>query len=216
MVTTQGFRDVLLIGNQDRPRLFDLAIQKPAPLFEEVIEIAERLAVTGEVLQPPDESVIRQQLAELKRTGVESVAICLLHSFQNPAHEELVERLAREAGFEEISRSSRLSPLIKIVSRGDTTVMDAYLNPILRNYVRRHSQTCRRHLKLMTSAGDLVEAERFVGKDSILSGPAGGVIGFSQVAVQAGFAKSIGFDMGGTSTDVSPFRRTLRARNLKP
>ena len=206
-VTTGGFRDVLVIGNQDRPRLFDLAIQKPAPLFEQVVEIDERLNVEGEVLQAPKESEIRRQLAELKTTGIQSVAICLLHSFKNPAHEELVERLAREAGFEEISRSSRLSPLIKIVSRGDTTVMDAYLNPILRRYVAgiRESLHNNSHLKMMTSAGGLVDADFFVGKDSILSGPAGGVIGFSRVAERAGFAKSIGFDMGGTSTDVSRY-----------
>ncbi len=206
-ITTRGFRDVLLIGNQDRPRLFDLAIQKPAPLFEQVIEIEERLSVEGGVLRSPEESLIRKQMEELKATGVQSVAICLLHSFKNPAHEELVERLAREAGFEEISRSSRLSPLIKIVSRGDTTVMDAYLNPILRSYVAgiRESLHGESHLKMMTSAGGLVDADFFVGKDSILSGPAGGVIGFSRVAERAGFLKSIGFDMGGTSTDVSRY-----------
>ncbi len=207
LITTRGFRDVLLIGNQDRPRLFDLAIEKPSPLFEEVLEIAERLDIKGEVLTAPDETVIEQQLQKLKTTGVESIAICFLHSFQNPAHEELVERLAREAGFEEISRSSRLSPLIKIVSRGDTTVMDAYLNPILRRYVAgiRKSLNPNSRLKMMTSAGGLVEADAFVGKDSILSGPAGGVIGFSRVAERAGFPKSIGFDMGGTSTDVSRY-----------
>jgi 5-oxoprolinase (ATP-hydrolysing) len=206
-LTTQGFRDVLLIGNQDRPRLFDLAIQKPAPLFEQVVEIEERLSVAGEVLIAPGEAEVRKQLAELKQTGVESIAICFLHSFQNPTNEELVERLARETGFEEISRSSRLSPLIKIVSRGDTTVMDAYLNPILRSYVAgiRKSLDSGSRLKMMTSAGGLVEADSFVGKDSILSGPAGGVIGFSRIAERAGFPKSIGFDMGGTSTDVSRY-----------
>ena len=206
-VTTRGFRDVLLIGNQDRPRLFDLAIQKPSPLFEQVVEIEERLSAAGDVLRSPDEAAIRRQLADLKATGVQSVAICLLHSFKNPAHEELVERLAREAGFEEISRSSRLSPLIKIVSRGDTTVMDAYLNPILRSMWRAFGNRCTMTVicKMMTSAGGLVDADSFVGKDSILSGPAGGVIGFSRVAERAGFAKSIGFDMGGTSTDVSRY-----------
>jgi 5-oxoprolinase (ATP-hydrolysing) len=129
-----------------------------------------------------------------------------LHSFANPAHEQIVEKIAREVGFTEISTSSRLSPLIKIVSRGDTTVVDAYLNPVLRDYVGRlHQSLGADQLKLMTSAGGLVDAGRFVGKDSILSGPAGGVIGFSRVAERAGFAKSIGFDMGGTSTDVARF-----------
>ncbi|MFN0055166.1 MAG: hydantoinase B/oxoprolinase family protein, partial [Planctomycetales bacterium] len=206
LVTTRGFADVLLIANQDRPRLFDLAIRKPEPLFERVLEVDERMDAQGNVLRAPDEGTLASQLAELRATGVESIAICLLHSFANPAHEHLVEHLARQQGFTEISTSSRLSPLIKIVSRGDTTVVDAYLNPILRRYV----QSLRKPLgtstlRLMTSAGGLVDADRFVGKDSILSGPAGGVIGFSRVAERAGFSKSIGFDMGGTSTDVSRY-----------
>ena len=227
-ITTRGFADVLLIANQDRPRLFDLAIQKPEPLFESVVEVDERLDAEGNVLRSPDEAEVRRQLTALHATGVESIAICLLHSFANAEHEQLVERIAREIGFEEISTSSRLSPLIKIVSRGDTTTMDAYLNPVLRRYVGEirdalgepdasasgcGDETGRltpaaRHasaLKLMTSAGGLVDADNFVGKDSILSGPAGGVIGFSRVAQRAGFDKSIGFDMGGTSTDVARF-----------
>ena len=214
-VTTRGFRDVLMIANQDRPRLFDLNIQKPEPLFAAVAEIDERLDAQGRVLVAPDEFVIRSQLATLRESGCESLAICLLHAFANPSHEFIVERLAREAGFIEVSTSSRLAPLIKIVSRGDTTVLDAYLNPILRAYVNRLKnslspapQTATPSnitLKLMTSSGGLVDATRFTGKDSILSVPAGGVIGFSRVAQRAGFAKSIGFDMGGTSTDVSRF-----------
>jgi 5-oxoprolinase (ATP-hydrolysing) len=205
-ITTRGFADILLIANQDRPRLFDLAIQKPEPIFHRVVEIDERLDAEGHVLSAPNEKVVRSQLAELRKSDTESIAICLLHSFANPAHEQAVERWSREAGFAEISVSSRLAPLIKIVSRGDTTVVDAYLNPVLRQYVG----TLRRclagsQLRLMTSAGGLVDADRFVGKDSILSGPAGGVIGFSRVAERAGFARSIGFDMGGTSTDVSRF-----------
>lgn len=205
-VTTKGFRDVLLIGNQDRPRLFDLAIQKPEPLFEKTVEIDERMDAEGDVLTVPDRSEIRTALKELYDSGVESVAICLLHAFANSEHELIVESVAREVGFNEISTSSRLSPLIRIVSRGDTTVMDAYLNPILRDYVDRLRKSlgdCK--LRMMTSAGGLVDADHFVGKDSILSGPAGGVIGFSRIATQAGFEKSIGFDMGGTSTDVSRF-----------
>lgn len=205
-VTTRGFGDVLLIGNQDRPRLFDLAIHKPLPLFQQVVEIDERIDAAGHVLTAPAAEPIRNRLAALREEGIESLAICLLHSFANPAHEELVERIAREVGFTEISTSSRLSPLIKIVSRGDTTVVDGYLNPVLRAYVERlHNALGTGRLKLMTSAGGLVDAGRFVGKDSILSGPAGGVIGFSRVALRAGFPRSIGFDMGGTSTDVSRF-----------
>ncbi len=208
-VTTRGFGDVLLIGNQDRPRLFDLAIRKPTPLFERVIEVDERITADGIIQRTPDVESLREKLVQAKEAGIESVAICLLHSFANPANEETVERIVRAAGFEEISTSSRLSPLIKIVSRGDTTVMDAYLNPILRDYVRnlRFALPDSR-LKMMTSAGGLVDADYFVGKDSILSGPAGGVIGFSRVARRAGFERSIGFDMGGTSTDVSRFDGT--------
>lgn len=205
-VTTKGFRDILLIGNQDRPRLFDLAIQKPEPLFEQTVEIEERLDSTGGVLKTPDEDEVRFSLNQLRETGVESIAICLLHAFANDVHEQVVERIAREIGFSEISTSSRLSPLIRIVSRGDTTVADAYLNPILRDYVDRLRRSLGvSALRMMTSAGGLVDADQFVGKDSILSGPAGGVIGFSWVARQAGFEKSLGFDMGGTSTDVSRF-----------
>ena len=206
LVTTRCFADILLIANQDRPRLFDLAIQKPEPLFEQVVEIDERLDAEGRVLRAPDEQAARSRLAGLKQSGIESIAICLLHSFANPAHEQLIEGWAREAGFREVSVSSRLSPLIKVVSRGDTTVVDAYLNPVLRKYVETLRRTLAGSpLRLMTSAGGLVDADRFVGKDSILSGPAGGVIGFSRVAERAGFPRSIGFDMGGTSTDVSRF-----------
>ena len=205
-VTTRGFGDILSIGNQDRPRLFDLAIEKPTPLFERVVEIDERIDASGNVLRAPAPEAIRKQLKGVRAAGIKSLAICLLHSFANPAHEEIVERIARETGFAEISTSSRLSPLIKIVSRGDTTAVDGYLNPILRAYVERLQQSLGPgQLKLMTSSGGLVDAARFVGKDSILSGPAGGVIGFSRVAQRAGFPKSIGFDMGGTSTDVSRF-----------
>lgn len=205
-ITTKGLKDVLLIGNQDRPRLFDLAIKKPQPLFERVVEIDERVDADGNVIRSPDGATIREQLAQLHGSDIESIAICLLHSFANSDHEILVERIAREIGFNEISTSSRLSPLIKIVSRGDTTTMDAYLNPILRDYVERlRLPLGNNSMKMMTSAGGLADADRFVGKDSILSGPAGGVIGFSRVAQRAGFEKSIGFDMGGTSTDVSRF-----------
>lgn len=212
-LTTRGFADVLRIANQDRPRLFDLDIRKPEPLFESVVEIDERIDAEGRILMSPDENAIRRDLIALRASGVESIAICLLHAFASGEHERLVERVAREVGFTEISTSSRLSPLIRIVSRGDTTVMDAYLNPILRDYVGRiREQLCPvstvtsgTTLKMMTSSGGLVDADSFVGKDSILSGPAGGVIGFAQVARQAGFEKSIGFDMGGTSTDVSRF-----------
>ncbi len=149
---------------------------------------------------------MRAALEPLRRQGIESLAICLLHAYRQQAHEELVEQVARELGFREISISSRIAPLVKIVSRGDTTVVDAYLNPVLRDYVEQLGAALGDgELRIMTSAGGLVRAEQFVGKDSILSGPAGGVVGFSRVAQAAGFDRAIGFDMGGTSTDVARF-----------
>ena len=206
-VTTQGFADVLLIGNQNRPKLFQLNIQKPEPLAETVIEINERLTAEGEVLTAPDPQQIKHQLQAVWETGIRSLAICFMHAWKNPVHEQLVQKIARAVGFTEISVSSKLSPLIKIVSRGDSTVLDAYLSPIIREYLLdiRNSLGDDSTLKLMTSAGGLIDADRFVGKDSILSGPAGGVIGYAHVAEQAGFGKAIGFDMGGTSTDVSRY-----------
>jgi 5-oxoprolinase (ATP-hydrolysing) len=206
LITTRGFGDILRIGYQNRPKLFELAVEKPVPLFQSVVEIDERVAADGQVLQAPDPERVKRQLVELKSQGIESLAICLLHAFQHPFHEELVAQAAREAGFTEISVSHRVAPLIKIVSRGDTTVVDGYLNPVLRSYVQRLRQSIGSgDLRIMTSSGGLVSAERFVGKDSILSGPAGGVVGFSRVARQAGFERAIGFDMGGTSTDVARY-----------
>jgi len=209
LVTTRGFGDVLRIGYQNRPRLFDLTIRKPPPLGSWVVEIDERVTAAGEVLRAPDEEQVRRQLSDLAACGARSLAICLLHAHAWPRHEQLVERIAREIGFDEISCSSRIAPLIKIVSRGDTTVVDAYLNPVLRDYVQRLRSRLdasgRSPLRVLTSAGGLIDAGEFVGKDSILSGPAGGVVGYSRVARSAGFARAIGLDMGGTSTDVSRF-----------
>ncbi len=206
LLTTRGFSDLPTIGYQNRPRLFELAIHKSPTLPAMVVEIDERIAADGSVLRAPDPARIRAQLAELRPLGIESLAICLLHGFAYPAHEQLVARIARDAGFKEISVSSEVAPLVKIVARGDTTAMDAYLNPILRSYVGNLRRALgASDLRILTSAGGLVTAEKFVGKDSILSGPAGGVVGFSRVAESAGFSRSIGFDMGGTSTDVSRF-----------
>lgn len=206
LVTTRGFGDILHIGYQNRPRLFDLAIVKPAPLFAAVVEIDERIGASGNVLRAPDRQQVRAQLQALADQGIESLAICLLHAFVRPDHEALVAEVAAEVGFSELSVSSRIAPLVKIVSRGDTTVVDAYLNPILRRYVRSlRDHLPHSSLRLLTSAGGLVEADQFVGKDSILSGPAGGVVSFSRVAQAAGYSRAIGFDMGGTSTDVSRF-----------
>ncbi len=206
LVTSQGFGDILHIGYQNRPRLFDLSITKPIPLFATVVEIDERIDADGNVIRAPDRGDVRRRLESLQGQGIESLAICLLHAFVNDDHERLVADVASELGFDEVSVSSRVAPLVKIVSRGDTTVMDAYLNPVLRRYVRAlREELATGSLRMLTSAGGLVDAESFVGKDSILSGPAGGVVGFSRVAQAAGFDRAIGFDMGGTSTDVSRF-----------
>jgi 5-oxoprolinase (ATP-hydrolysing) len=205
-VTTRGFGDVLEIGYQARPRLFDLTIRKPAPLPSAVVEIDERVTHDGHVLTPLNESAVRQQLQALFDAAIESLAICLLHADRHHDHERIIDRIAREIGFREISVSHAVAPLPKLVPRADTTVADAYLNPVLREYVERlRASLPGSHLRLLTSAGGLVAAENFCGKDSILSGPAGGVVGFSRVAQAAGFARAIGFDMGGTSTDVSRF-----------
>jgi 5-oxoprolinase (ATP-hydrolysing) len=206
LVTTRGFGDVLEIGYQARPRLFDLAIRKPPPLTAAVVEIDERITHNGRVLAAPQESVVRQQLQSLRDAGVESLAVCLLHADRHPAHEQLICRVASDVGFQEISRSSEAAPLPKLVARADTTVADAYLSPVLRDYVERlRASLPGSQIRLLTSAGGLVAAEHFRGKDSVLSGPAGGVVGFSGVARAAGFDRAIGFDMGGTSTDVSRF-----------
>ena len=207
LVTTQGFGDILLIGNQERPQLFELNIQKPTSLFSHVIEVTERISSTGTVEQPLDVDQVLQQLHELRRMQIHSLAICLLNSYSNAQHEEAIGQLAKQVGFDEVSLSSAVAPLVKLVSRGDTTVVDAYLNPILRAYVNRLQKALGTHgdLQLLTSAGGLVNGRHFTGKDSILSGPAGGVVGFSRAAQAAGFNRAIGFDMGGTSTDVSRF-----------
>lgn len=207
LITTHGFEDALLIGNQDRPRLFELEIRKPEPLFSAVCGVQERLDAAGNVLTPLQDAEVREQLLRLREAGVDSLAICLLHAYRNPQHEIRIESLAREIGFSEISRSSAVAPLIKYIPRAETTVLDAYLNPVLRTYVLELSRQLHpaSSLKLMTSHGGLVEGAAFSGKDSLVSGPAGGVIAFSTLAHQAGFDESIGFDMGGTSTDVARF-----------
>lgn len=206
LVTTRGFGDILRIGYQERPRLFDLAIRKHPPLFATSIEVDERMAADGTVIKSLDRTRVRRQLARLRNQGIDSLAICLLHSYDAPQHEIMVEQIAREVGFTEISTSHRVANFAKIVSRGDTTVVDAYLNPILKTYIHRvRAGLSGGRLQVMTSAGGLVDADHFVGKDSILSGPAGGAVGFARAAKSAGFERAIGFDMGGTSTDVSYF-----------
>ncbi|HEX4413119.1 MAG TPA: hydantoinase B/oxoprolinase family protein [Lacipirellulaceae bacterium] len=205
-ITTRGFGDTLEIGYQTRPRLFDLTIRKPSVLACAVVEIDERVTHDGRVLIAPRESKVRKQLSALFKADIESLAICLLHADRHPEHEQLVEQIAREVGFREISVSHVVAPLPKFVARADTTVVDAYLNPVLREYFSKlAAQLPGSNVRLLTSAGGLVAPHHFRGKDSILSGPAGGVVGFSRVAQAAGFERAIGFDMGGTSTDVSRF-----------
>ncbi len=202
-VTTRGFGDVLKIGYQDRPKLFDLNIRKRHELAESVVEIDERLGAAGDVLRTPDEHVVRTQLEPLKAAGIEALAVCFLHSHVNPVHEELVARIAEDVGFAHVSVSSRLMRLERIVPRGDTSVVDAYLSGVIRAYaasLRRSMPEAR--IRLMTSNGGLIDASLASGKDTVLSGPAGGAVGCARVTYAAGFDRAIGFDMGGTSTDV--------------
>lgn len=216
VLVTTGFADILRIGEQDRPELFSLSIEKTQPLTDRVLEVNERLDARGKVLHPMDIDSVKTLLSELKRDGIDSLAICLLHSHVNDEHERLIEHLARQSGFTNISRSSEVAPLIKYVSRTETTVLDAYLNPILSGYVARVWQqfggTSQCHLRLMTSNGKLVSPAAFRGRDSILSGPAGGVVALGHVADRAGGNNAIGLDMGGTSTDVSRYEGRVGRR----
>ncbi len=203
---SKGFGDLLEIGSQERPDLFALRVVKPLPLVERSLEIAERVSADGTVLFPPDRDLILSDLKQLKSQGIDSLAICLMHADLYPEHEILVEEMAREVGFLEVSRSSEVAPLVKIVPRAETTVVDAYLKPVLRDYLELLRESLPgSQIRLMTSAGGLVGAEAFRGHLSVLSGPAGGVVGYAQVAQAAGFQSAIGFDMGGTSTDVSRY-----------
>jgi 5-oxoprolinase (ATP-hydrolysing) len=206
LVTTRGFRDALRIAYQARPKLFERHIQLPELLYERVIEAEERVGAHGELLQPLDEAHLRERLWAAFDAGIRAVAIVFMHGYRYTHHEQAAARLAREIGFTQISASHEVSPLMKLVSRGDTTVVDAYLSPILRRYVEQvAAQMPGVPLFFMQSSGGLTEAHRFQGKDAILSGPAGGIVGMVRTAVAGGHDKVIGFDMGGTSTDVSHY-----------
>jgi len=211
LVITKGFADALRIGYQNRPKLFERHIRLPEMLYERVIEIDERVAAGGGVLTAPDAETVRIQLTEAYDEGIRSAAIVFMHAYRFPKHEDLIAEIAREVGFTQVSVSNRVSPLMKLVSRGDTTVVDAYLSPILRRYVDRvagdleSEENKGPRLQFMQSNGGLTDAKLFQGKDSILSGPAGGVVGMARTAAMGGFDKVIGFDMGGTSTDVSHY-----------
>ncbi len=206
LVTTRGFRDALRIAYQARPKLFERRIVLPELLYERVIEAEERVGAHGEVLQALDEAHLRERLWAAFDAGIRSAAIVFMHGWRFTAHEQAAARIAREIGFTQVSVSHEVSPLMKLVSRGDTTVVDAYLSPILRRYVDQvASQMPGVRLFFMQSSGGLTEAHRFQGKDAILSGPAGGIVGMVRTAVAGGHDKVIGFDMGGTSTDVSHY-----------
>jgi 5-oxoprolinase (ATP-hydrolysing) len=206
LVITRGFRDALRIATQARPRLFDRHIVLPEMLYERVIEADERVGARGELIQPLDEAALGDRLREAFALGLRSCAIVFLHGYRYAEHELAAEALARRIGFTQISVSHRVSPLMKLVPRGDTTVVDAYLSPILRRYVQGVAQLMPGvPLYFMQSSGGLTQADYFQGKDAILSGPAGGIVGMVHTAQAAGHSKLIGFDMGGTSTDVSHF-----------
>jgi 5-oxoprolinase (ATP-hydrolysing) len=206
LVTTRGFRDALRIAYQNRPRLFDRRIVLPELLYERVIEADERVGAHGDVVRPLDADALRAALKAAFDAGIASCAIVFMHGYRYTAHERGAAALARAIGFTQVSASHEVSPLMKLVSRGDTTVVDAYLSPILRRYVDRvAAQMPGVRLFFMQSSGGLTEAHRFQGKDAILSGPAGGIVGMVRTAVAAGHRKVIGFDMGGTSTDVSHY-----------
>lgn len=227
LVTTLGFGDLLEIGEQTRPELFELAIRKPEPLTRRVIEVDQRLDFNGNVLRPLDEAPVTEALREARAAGATSLAVCLLHAHVNPEHEVRIGELAAPLGFDNISLSSHVAPLIKLVARAETTVLDAYLSPVLKGYLTRLRRQfdegrgdaaaeangdtglnrggARSRLRLMTSGGNLVDAEAFRGCDSILSGPAGGVVSLGKIARCYAAPAAIGLDMGGTSTDVSRF-----------
>ena len=206
LVTTAGFRDALRIAYQNRPRLFDRHIVLPELLYERVIEAQERVGAHGDVVLPLDEAHLRERLWAAFDAGLRSVAIVFMHGYRYTAHEQAAARIARELGFTQVSTSHQTSPMMKFVSRGDTTVVDAYLSPILRRYVDQVAgEMPGVKLFFMQSSGGLTDAHVFQGKDAILSGPAGGIVGMARTAAIAGHDKVIGFDMGGTSTDVSHY-----------
>ena len=206
LVTTRGFGDALRIAYQNRPRIFAREIELPELLYERVVEVDERIAADGTVLRTPDLDALSGPLRQAYDDGIRAVAVVCMHSHLHPAHERAVGELAARVGFPQISLSSEVSPLMKLVPRGDTAVVDAYLSPVLRRYVRQVADELRGvRLMFMQSNGGLAEAGQFRGKDAILSGPAGGIVGMARMSRLAGFDRVIGFDMGGTSTDVSHF-----------
>ncbi|MGA6977803.1 MAG: hydantoinase/oxoprolinase family protein, partial [Pseudolabrys sp.] len=210
LLISKGFRDALKIGYQARPKIFARQIIKPDMLYERVVEVDERVRADGTIEREPDLEAARAALESAESDGIKAVAVVFMHAYRFPEHEKRVAALAREMGFAQVSVSHEVSPLIKLVGRGDTTVVDAYLSPILRRYVAQvdkdlDAKQSAARLMFMMSSGGLTAADLFQGKDAILSGPAGGVVGMAETGRQAGLNHLIGFDMGGTSTDVSHF-----------
>ncbi len=203
-IVTKGFADLLKIGNQARPDIFAMNVEKPQQLTHQILEVDERLDAKGNILKPLDEAAFKKQILELDQTKIESIAIALMNAYVNPVHEKKIAAVLSELGIDFVSTSTGLSPLIKILNRAETTVVNAYLSPIIHNYVNRISGSVgEQSFQIMTSAGGLVAARRFHPKDSLLSGPAGGVVGARIIGEKSGFSQLITFDMGGTSTDVS-------------
>jgi 5-oxoprolinase (ATP-hydrolysing) len=203
---TKGFGDLLLIGTQQRPDLFALEIRKPKPLYEAVVEVEERLAADGSVLRPINLNGLISEIEGLRQQGIGVAAVALMHSYRNARHEQKLASFLRSQGFQHVSCSSDLAPFIKLLPRAETTVVDAYLASVIKDYLLRvNSALPGGRLQVMTSAGGLVQAEAFKARDSLLSGPAGGVVGAALAARQSGFNKIIAFDMGGTSTDVARY-----------
>ncbi|MFM6192080.1 hydantoinase B/oxoprolinase family protein [Planktothrix sp.] len=214
LIITKGFKDALRIGYQNRPDIFARQIILPEMLYEQVIEVEERYTAQGEELTPVNLAILKPQLEQVYQTGIRSCAIVLMHGYRYPQHEQKIAALAQEIGFTQISVSHQISPLMKLVCRGDTTVVDAYLSPILKRYINQVASQLNSNpnlskdaikLMFMQSNGGLTNAQKFQGKDSILSGPAGGIVGAVQTCLKAGFHSIITFDMGGTSTDVAHF-----------
>ena len=218
LVVTRGFADALAIGYQNRPDIFALNIIKPAPLYRRVIEAEERVTADGEIVTPLDEASLRAALDECIADGIDSIAICLLHGYRYPAHEQRIANLALKSGLQQVSVSHEVEALIKFVSRAETTLVDAYLTPVLNSYIDNLRRALAgvaepQRLLFMQSNGGLVLADSFRGKDSILSGPAAGVVGMVETATAAGLQKLIGFDMGGTSTDVAAYSGVYERSN---
>ncbi len=206
LFVTRGFADLLAIGNQQRSDLFALAVLKPRPLYEAVVEVEERLDANGEVVVPLDLESPLEKARELLDRGVRTAAIALLHSYRNPLHELALAEELRSLGFTHVSCSAELAPRIKVVPRAQTAIVNAYLAEVIESYLRRvETALAAGRLHVLTSAGGLVRSSEFLPKDSLLSGPAGGVVGAAQAAIRSGYRRSLAFDMGGTSTDVSRF-----------